>query len=330
MGTQVQQEREPQGKSSTPGENLGTRGQILEGLRERIIGGLHLGTLSPGDRLPSTRDLAATLGVAPRTVIAAYRALAGEGVVEMRPRSGIYVAKGDPSERAVLPQLATWVVDVLVQSVGRGIPPSEFPDRVRRCIETLRLRAACIECNADQMHAICSELGSDYGLESDPVDLDKLNDGDHAALNSIRNADLLVTTNSHAADVQRYATRFGRPSVMVSLRSDMVQQMLQLLAAGPVYFVCTDPRFVRAMGEIFRSSGDAGNARGIVLGADDVDSIPEGAPTYLTSRARAQLDGRPIAGRVVPTPRVFSLDSARQLLTFIVSSNMAALQTVQS
>lgn len=309
-------------------EQVNTRSQILENLRQRILSGLHLGTLAPGDRLPSTRELAATLGVAPRTVIAAYRALEGEGIVEMRPRSGIYVTRGSASERAMLPQLANWVVDVLVQSVSRGIPPREFPERVRRCIDTLRLRAACIECNADQIHSICTELYQDYGLESDPVDLDRLNAGDRTAMESIRNADVLITTSSHAVDVQRFAELVKRPSIIVSLRAEMVEEMVRLLGAGPVYFVCSDPRFVRVIGDVLEPSGHGDNVHAIVVGQDDLDSIPGGAPTYLTSSARKSLGERQLSGRIVPTPRVFSTQSARELLSFIVSRNMSALQSL--
>lgn len=49
-------------------------------------------TLSPGDRLPSIRGLAATLGVSSSTVVEAYDRLAAEGLVRARRGSGFYVA----------------------------------------------------------------------------------------------------------------------------------------------------------------------------------------------------------------------------------------------
>jgi DNA-binding transcriptional MocR family regulator len=49
-------------------------------------------TLAPGDRLPSSRDLIARLGVSPVTVARAIARLAGEGVVVTRPGSGTFVA----------------------------------------------------------------------------------------------------------------------------------------------------------------------------------------------------------------------------------------------
>ncbi|YCK37633.1 winged helix-turn-helix domain-containing protein [Actinomadura sp. ATCC 39365] len=53
--------------------------------------------LSPGDRLPSSRELIRRYKVGPATVSQAIAALAAEGVVVTRPGSGTYVAA--PSRR---------------------------------------------------------------------------------------------------------------------------------------------------------------------------------------------------------------------------------------
>lgn len=61
--------------------------QLYAELKKR----LGAGTLRPGDPLPSSRDLAADLGVSRNTAIAVYDRLIGEGYLEARPRSGLYV-----------------------------------------------------------------------------------------------------------------------------------------------------------------------------------------------------------------------------------------------
>ncbi len=48
--------------------------------------------LEPGERLPSIRRFAATMGVSPSTVVEAYDRLAAEGVIRSRPGSGFYVS----------------------------------------------------------------------------------------------------------------------------------------------------------------------------------------------------------------------------------------------
>jgi DNA-binding transcriptional MocR family regulator len=70
--------------------------------------------LAPGDRLPSVRRFAATMGVSPSTVVEAYDRLVAEGVIRARRGSGFYVAgatlpamalaeMGPPSERDIDP-----------------------------------------------------------------------------------------------------------------------------------------------------------------------------------------------------------------------------------
>ncbi|WP_244564152.1 PLP-dependent aminotransferase family protein [Rhizobium sp. RU36D] len=48
--------------------------------------------LVEGDRLPSIRSLASTLGVSPSTVVSAYDLMAAEGLIKARPGSGFYVS----------------------------------------------------------------------------------------------------------------------------------------------------------------------------------------------------------------------------------------------
>ena len=62
--------------------------QIEEGMRRMIS----LGTLSPGDSVPSVRDLARDLRVNPNTVARAYQRLTDAGVFAVRRGEGTFVA----------------------------------------------------------------------------------------------------------------------------------------------------------------------------------------------------------------------------------------------
>jgi DNA-binding transcriptional regulator YhcF (GntR family) len=70
--------------------------RIAGDLRRRIAAG----ELAPGDRLPSTRALAAERGVAPATAAKALEELRRAGVVRAQPRVGTIVAPPPPSRRA--------------------------------------------------------------------------------------------------------------------------------------------------------------------------------------------------------------------------------------
>jgi len=66
--------------------------QIATSLRQTIVDG----RLQPGERLPSTRELATTLRVHRKTVMQAFRSLEGEGWVTSGVGQGTFVAKRHP------------------------------------------------------------------------------------------------------------------------------------------------------------------------------------------------------------------------------------------
>ncbi|WP_103961423.1 GntR family transcriptional regulator [Nonomuraea solani] len=55
---------------------------------------LRLGTLRPGDQLPTAREVVESLAINPNTVLKAYRELEREGLVEGRPGMGTFVRQG--------------------------------------------------------------------------------------------------------------------------------------------------------------------------------------------------------------------------------------------
>jgi DNA-binding transcriptional ArsR family regulator len=303
--------------------------ELAEALRQRFFSQIHLGVLQPGSKLPSTRELAGELGVDWRVVLAAYRELEREGLVELRERSGIYFApgRGAAGGNGVRPEdvrVVRWLADVLAEGLTRGVPVPALPDRLHGWTAGLRLRAVCIECNDDQLTALCAELSGDYGLETVAADVDALLAAEELP-SHVRRADLLVTTPFHAGEVQAIAARAGKPWVAASLRADVYAEIARLLPAGPVYFVVTDPRFAMKLGRIFAHSAGAANLHVLVAGRDDAGRIPPDAPTYVTRRARERLREADLLQRVAPEERAFSAASAREILTFIVGANVAAL-----
>lgn len=70
-----------------PDDELPLYRQLVRQLREQILSG----ALPPGARLPSSRQLAHTYGIARVTATQAYSQLAAEGYVEARSGSGTYV-----------------------------------------------------------------------------------------------------------------------------------------------------------------------------------------------------------------------------------------------
>ncbi len=71
--------------------------QIMEQVQRMIVAG----RLPAGDKLPSVRDLAVTLGLNPLTVGKAYGELERGGFIEMRRGLGMFVLPGREGPRGV-------------------------------------------------------------------------------------------------------------------------------------------------------------------------------------------------------------------------------------
>ncbi len=68
--------------------------RTLQGqLRDMLVHSVMEGFLSPGEALPSSRQLATHLGISRTTVTLALRALADKGLITSRTRSGFYVSE---------------------------------------------------------------------------------------------------------------------------------------------------------------------------------------------------------------------------------------------
>jgi GntR family transcriptional regulator len=85
--------------------------QIVQQVRQAV----RLGTLLPGDQLPTVKEVVAQLTINPNTVLHAYRQLDLEGIVEGRRGVGTFVA----SHRT--PRLAAGEVKGLRVSLDRWV-----------------------------------------------------------------------------------------------------------------------------------------------------------------------------------------------------------------
>ena len=75
---------------------------LYQTLAGEIAGLISAGTLRPGDRIPSVRELSRAKSASVSSVLSAYRVLEDRGLVESRPQSGYYVraSRVGPAEPA--------------------------------------------------------------------------------------------------------------------------------------------------------------------------------------------------------------------------------------
>lgn len=295
---------------------------LTEILRRRVMRGRHAGSLRPGDRLPSTRELAGELGVDHRAVVAAYRELEADGVVELRPRSGVYVPASPGGGPSPAPPVH-WLAELHLQAIARGIPVPELSDWIYRATATLRLRAVVIASTVDQAAGLCRELRDDFGLEASALPAGEVEQDRTSP--ALRRADLIVTTAANASWVEALGNELGKRTVVVTVRPDLLDGEWRLLLKRPLYVVVADAGFEEVLRQFLGDDPGAENLRVVMADPDAVGAIPPGAPTYVTRGASSRLDGVWIPGRVLPAARVVSEDSAREIITFILAANLDAL-----
>ncbi|MGW1010457.1 TetR/AcrR family transcriptional regulator C-terminal domain-containing protein [Streptomyces termitum] len=122
--------------------------RIVAGIRRRIADG----ELAPGDRVPSTRQLAKEWGVALATATKALTTLRLEGLVETRPRAGTVVASTARNTPAAAP-------DAAPRRPASTTPPSEQDLTLERIV-----RAAVEIADAEglpglSMRGVAARLG---------------------------------------------------------------------------------------------------------------------------------------------------------------------------
>jgi DNA-binding transcriptional regulator YhcF (GntR family) len=304
------------------------RTSIAETLRGRVLRGLQAGTLQPGDRLPSARELVSEFQVDHRLILAAYRQLAEEELVDVRERGGVYVAMST-STRAGFPALPVkWFIDMLTEGFAHEIPSAELHEWLRRSVETLRLRAVVITTTSDQAAGLARELRDDFGmLANGLVGSDLVHAEVHPGV--LRHTDLIVATAAHVDLARQIGTELNKPVVVIDVRPDLVVGEWALLLRQPVYAVVATAEFGEMLKRFFAGVRGIDNLHILVHGKDDLSAIPHNAPTYVTHRVREALSGTPIPGRLLPAARTISTESAREIFNFIVRANLEAYRALR-
>jgi GntR family transcriptional regulator len=108
--------------------------QLVEQVRQALLNG----TLRPGDRLPTVKEVVGSLAINPNTVLKAYRDLEREGLVEGRQGVGTFVLRRpdgpSPTQQAALRRsLAAWIA----KAQDAGLADGDIESMVRTVLRTM-------------------------------------------------------------------------------------------------------------------------------------------------------------------------------------------------
>jgi DNA-binding transcriptional regulator YhcF (GntR family) len=179
-------------------------------VRGMIEYGIACGEFAPGERLPSVRELADSLKVAPMTVSQVYGELREAGLIETRRGSGTFVAENGapqlrPDERLADVQRR---LDLLIdEALAIGLRPADFAGMVQSRLFRMngrerRRRVVMVgvfaEATRAYARAIEARLGADVVVE--PITLDMLKE-DGSARHRAAAAELIVTLANRRREV---------------------------------------------------------------------------------------------------------------------------------
>ena len=103
---------------------------IYEQVKANFRSLIATGAMSPGDKMPSVRELAVGLAINPNTVQRAYAELEAEGVICSVPGKGSFVADGDKVLEARRSELLKKFDETADELKTLGVTPEALRERI--------------------------------------------------------------------------------------------------------------------------------------------------------------------------------------------------------
>lgn len=209
---------------------------ILDTLRERVVSGVYVGNWRSGERLPSIREIAEAESVDRKTAAAAYHRLEQEGLVRIRPRSGVYLHSPAPS-RPVGPLERLhrqWLQHTFEGARALGLDTPTILNLVEGVAELEQTRIPVVECSWAQAEAIAEELRERLGIMGVPYLLEDLRPGDPL----LQEAPIVITTSYHASEMSLVAP--GKMIGEVTLAPEIFREVRTRMDGSRLLIVVAD------------------------------------------------------------------------------------------
>lgn len=290
------------------------RSDLIQHLRDYIIGAMHVGQLRGGDHLPSIREMGKRLGRNSRTVRAAYTALEREGLVEVRGRSGVFVARQEIAGDEASEETARWLSGVIVEAWKRRIAVGALPGLIQRFTSARRVTCGLVDLIEDGVFALTHELEDEWGFAVQVIAPD--------AIERTRDVDFFAATSFYAASVRAAVEALGKPLVVLTVHPGLKDALASRIREGTLTVVAVDPHFADRI-RVGYSADDPSRVR--FVAADDrnaVAALDPREPVLLTRAARRRL-GSVDLPLIFPHSPTISPESARVLATMFAGWNRA-------
>ncbi|MDQ7093901.1 GntR family transcriptional regulator [Desulfosporosinus sp. PR] len=231
--------------------------QLKEQIRRRITQGVW----AAGTKLPTERELAASLAVSRNTVSQAYKELESEGVLSSAQGRGTFVAdtllimQQEGRKEKVLR-----IIDVAMEeAVGMGFTIDDFVSFVHvRGMEKKdllsRIKVAFVECNPEQLAEARWNLGP--GVSLLPFLLPELRESP-LAQKRLAGIDMVVTGVPHLSEVKALLGDLDLPIIGMSLQPKLetIVRIAKLTLGRDLALVCESNQFAEKVKSALNQAG---------------------------------------------------------------------------
>lgn len=226
------------------------------------------GSLPPGFKLPTVRELADEINISTGTVKHAYEYLEQLGVIEMIQGKGSYVLGAEVDSFSRKDKAMSAMDELFFKLEKLGFTPREMEIYINLKLKGLEekydvVKIAAIDCNPESLQIIerqISQIGyaetAVFGLNHLPEIADKLN-GDY---------DLILTTSTHYGEVEPYIKNtktLGMMALMPSTRT--VIKLAKIPEIWNVGVVCASDSFAKVVRDNCLVIGDWAERMGTML-----------------------------------------------------------------
>ncbi len=222
---------------------LGIKDQIKRQIRIMV----DTGELSAGQALFSARDMAKTLNVNRNTVLAAYRELVTEGILETVVGSGTFI-KERKGQRE-MDSLKKIVDEAFEKAVYTGFSPEQITDFVLHRVTTYFPgteggRVLVVECNQEALEDISATLRRDLSVHTTNMLIQDLESDPQDATRQLSNIDLIVCGFNHMEELKKVVPSPPVEVVAVLLKPEIriMNELMQLPSGAIVGFTCATQR----------------------------------------------------------------------------------------
>jgi GntR family transcriptional regulator len=257
-------------------ENLSIQSQLVEQLKYYI----ELGTWTPGERLPTVREMAMALRLNYNTIRAAYQELERQGYLVTEQGRGTFVSPRPPrlpvDQKTALLDL---IDEALIKAQALGISAEEFGRtayaraKLLAPTEKARLRLLFSECNRPDMEHYARTLSAGTGITPELFLVEELAERKPEFFAQF---DLVVTTLFHVAELQELV---GPEKHVLGLmvKPDylaVLAEMSRLPQGSRVGLICAEQKGAEQMTRALVGVG-AGYLEFLAAGADQPDKVAQ-------------------------------------------------------